>query len=147
MRLVPGFSVALPPGWQVAARRQPAATPGRSGNLLVHAATIALPRDRGDFGSDVVAALGPDDVFCSFFDYGPDAVGSALFSQRGLPAPRPSDFDPAALQRVRPGQSGSQWFFTEGGRAWCLFAVLGSHARRQRGAVRVASLLRGVRIG
>ena len=147
MRLVPGFSLDLPPGWQVAVRRQPSSVPGREGNLLVHVATVPLPRDRGDFGSDVAGELKPDDVFVSLFEYDREATSTPLFAQRGLPRVRPSDFDPAALQRVRPGQSGSQWFFTEGGRAWCLFVVLGSHARRQRGAVRVAALLRGVRIG
>jgi hypothetical protein len=147
MRLVPGFDIILPAGWQVAARRQAPTVPGRVGNLLVHAATVTLPRDRGDFGSGVVTALGADDVFLTFFEYDREAAATPLFSSRGLPVPRPGDFDPAAMQRVRPGMSGGQWFFSTAGRAWCLFAVLGSHARRQRGAVRVDALIRGVRIG
>ena len=147
MRLVPGFDLAVPPGWQVAARRQPEDRPGHPGNLLVHAATVPLPRERGDFGSGVVTLLGPDDLFVSLFEYDRESVGTALFANKGMPVPRPSDFDPSAMQRVRPGMSGGQWFFQDGGRAWCLFAVLGSHARRQRGAVRVHGLLRGVRIG
>jgi hypothetical protein len=144
--LVPGFDVDLPAGWQVAVRRQPPSVPGRIGNLLVHAATVPLPRDRGDFGSGVVNTLGPDDVFLSLFEYDPEAAGTSLFASRGLPVPRPSDFDPAAMQRALPGQSGGQWFFTVAGRAWCLFAVLGGHSRRQAGAVKVDALLKGVRI-
>lgn len=146
MRLVQGFDLSLPPGWQVAARRQARTVPGREGNLLVHAATVALPRERGDFGSGVVTRLGPDDVFLSLFEYDREAAGTPLFASRGMPVPRPSDFDPSAMQRVRPGMSGGQWFFTVSGRAWCLFAVLGSHARRQHGAVRLDALLKQVRI-
>jgi hypothetical protein len=146
MRLVAGFDIDLPAGWQVAVRRQPPSVPGRTGNLLVHAATVPIPRERGDFGSGVVSALGPDDVFLSLFEYDHEAVATTLFTSSGLPVPRPSDFDPAAMQRPLPGQSGAQWFFTVAGRAWCLFAVIGSHGRRQSSAVKIDRLLKGVRI-
>jgi hypothetical protein len=141
-----GFSLAVPPGWQAAARRQPVDVPGRPGNLVVHAATIALPRSRGDFGSDVAPLLGADDVFCSLFEYDAASSREALFADRGLPVVRPSDFQVGALQRPRPGQSGAQFFFSEAGRAFCLFAILGSHGRRHAGAVKVNALVRGMRI-
>jgi hypothetical protein len=147
MRLLSGVDVHVPPGWQVAGRRQPAAAPGRRGQALVHAATVPLPHDRGDFGSGVVLGLGSDDVFLTLFEYDEDSLGTPLFEAQGLPRVRPSDFDPSSMQRVRPGMSGGQWFFTSGGSAWSLFAVLGSHARRQRGAVTVGQFLQGVRLG
>lgn len=146
MKLLQGVDVTVPPGWQVAARHQVVAL-GLRPQALVHAATVPLPRDRGDFGSDVVMTLGPDDLFFTLFEYDEASVGSALFAARGKPRIRPSDFDPASMQRVRPGCSGGQWFFTEAGRAWQLFGVLGSHARRQRGAIRMAEMLAGVRLG
>jgi hypothetical protein len=146
-RLAPGFDLRLPAGWQVAARRQPPSVPGRTGNLLVHAATVAIPRDRGDFGSGIVTTLGTEDLLATFFEYDHEAAGTALFATQGMPRPRPSDFDPSAMQRVRPGMSGGQWFFSTAGRAWCLHVVLGSHARRSSGAVKVGTLLAGVRIG
>ncbi|MFN2538614.1 MAG: hypothetical protein ABR549_10765 [Mycobacteriales bacterium] len=146
MRLAADLDLSLPAGWQAAARRQPETTRGRPGNLLVHAATVPLPRERGDFGSDVAAHLGPEDVFVSLFEYDRESVGTALFSSRGLPVVRPVDFQLGALQRSRPGQSGAQFFFTEAGRAFCLFAILGSHSRRVPGAIRVNSLVRGMRI-
>jgi hypothetical protein len=145
MRVV-GFQLAVPAGWQAAARRQPSEMLGRHGNLVVHAATVALPSSRGDFGSDVAPLLGPDDVFCSLFEYDPTSTREVLFAAKGLPVVRPSDFQVGALQRSRPGQSGAQFFFHEADRAWCLFAVLGSHSRRQAGAVRVNALVRGMRI-
>lgn len=143
MRLAPGLDIAVPHGWNIAAQRRDTA----ERHLLVHAATVPLPRERGDYGSGVISTLGPDDVFVSLVDHGREGVGTALFASRGLPAPKPSEFEPNAMQRVHLGMSGGQWFFTAGGRAWCLYAVLGSHARRQHGAVKVNTLLKGVRIG
>jgi hypothetical protein len=135
-----GVSLAVPAGWQAAARRN------ESGHLVLHAATIALPRSRGDFGSDVAPLLGVDDVFCSLFEYDRVSVETVLFSARGLPVVRPSDFVVGALQRSRPGQSGAQFFFTQAGRPFCLFAILGSHGRRVAGAARVNALVRGLAI-
>jgi hypothetical protein len=42
----------------------------------------------------------------------------------------PGDFRPTLLRRGLGGQSGTQWFFTESGRPFTFYAVLGSHARR-----------------
>ena len=139
MRLA-GLAVSLPPGWQAAARQN------ESGHLVLHAATITLPRSRGDFGSDVAQLLGPDDVFCSLFEYGRESAATVLFSSRGLPVVRPADFAVGALQRSRPGQSGAQYFFQDAGRAFCLFAVLGSHHRRVHGAAKANALVRGMAI-
>ena len=142
MRLGRGFDIAVPPRWHISAHHRD----GGPDHLLVHAATVPLPRERGDFGSGVITTLGPDDVFVSLFEYGRDAVGTVLFESKGMPRPRPSEFDPSAMQQVQPGMSGGQWFFQAAGRAWCLYAVLGSHARRQGGALKVDGLMQGVRI-
>jgi hypothetical protein len=136
-----GVAVDLPPGWEARARTQPPSEPGARGNLLLHAATVPLPPQRGDFGSGVVELLGPDDVFVSLFEYDGQDAGRALFAAGGLPVPRPSDFSTAVLQRTQLGHSGAQWFFTVEGRPFCLHAVLGSHGRRAPGAARVAGLL------
>jgi hypothetical protein len=136
-----GVVVDLPAGWEARARTQPPSGPGVRGNLLLHAATVPLPAQRGDFGSGVVELLGPDDVFVSLFEYDERDAGAALFAAVGLPVPRPSDFSPAVLQRTQLGHSGAQWFFAVQGRAFCLHAVLGSHSRRAPGAARVAALL------
>jgi hypothetical protein len=136
-----GVRLALPPGWEARARLQPGSAPGRRGNLVLHAATIPLPAERGDFGSGVVELLGPDDVFLSLFEYDAADVGRALFSAQGLPVLRPGDFSTANLQRTLQGRSGAQWFFQMSGRPFCLFVVLGSHSRRVAGAARASSLL------
>ena len=94
-------------------------------------ATFPLPDDIGDFGSGAVTIMGPRDVFACLFEYGPESVGTALFAHQGRPAVlSPADFSPVRLRRGLVGQSGNQWFFTEAGRPFSFYAVLGSHALR-----------------
>ena len=45
------------------------------------------------------------------------------------------------LRRGIPGQSGTQWFFTESGRPFSFYAVLGSHAQRPALVPHVNTLL------
>ena len=141
-----GVRLVLPQGWEARARMQEPAGPGRRGNLLLHAATVPLPQERGDFGSGVVESLSRDDVFVSLFEYDAEDAGKALFAASGLPVPRPADFSTAVLQRTQLGHTGAQWFFTAAGRPFCLHAVIGSHSRRAAGAARLAALLAGTTV-
>ena len=95
-------------------------------------ATFPIPDDVGDFGSGAVTLMGPSDVFTTLFEYGPESLGTALFARQGRPSSlSPDQFSPATLRRGLPGQSGTQWFFTEAGRPFSFYAVLGSHVRRR----------------
>ena len=138
-----GMGLDAPPGWEVRITRRPATQEeGESRSRpVLHASTIALPVVRGDFGGGVTGLLSASDLFVSVFDHGPGAVGTALFADRGRPRPVAADFSPNRLQRTVPGQSGCQWFFTEGGRAFSLYVVLGSHARRVELVNRLGGLL------
>jgi len=138
-----GIALEPAPGWEVRIRTRPAdpAAPEGRPRAVLHAATVPLPDDRGDFGGGVTPLLGPDDVLVTLFEYEPAASATALFATRGRPTPLPPDFSPRQLQRTIPGQSGRQWFFREGGRAFCLYIVLGSHARRAALVRRAADLL------
>jgi hypothetical protein len=135
-----GVTTELPPGWEGRAtlRRPPAAQrsidPDAAGakgwqgevpNPVIHLANFPLPEDRGDFGSGAVDLMGAEHVFVSLFEYGPESVGQALFRSQGVPTLRPRMFSPSALQRTLAGQAGCQRFFTAGGRAFCLYVVLG----------------------
>jgi hypothetical protein len=105
-------------------------------------ATFPLPDNIGDFGSGAVTLMGPLDVFACLFEYGPESVGTALFARQGRPATlSPEDFSPVRLRRGLVGQSGTQWFFTEAGRPFSLYAVLGSHALRTSLVPKVNSLI------
>jgi len=106
-------------------------------------ATFALPADLGDFGSGAVGLMGTADVFATLFEYGPESLGQPLFARQGIPRTLSSDdFRPYVLRRGLSGQSGSQWFFTEAGRPFTLYVVLGSHARRAQLIPRVNDLIR-----
>lgn len=109
---------------------------------VAHFATIALPDQVADFGGGAVNLLGTADIFTVLFEYGPESVGRRLFARQGMPRRlAPADFRPYALRRGLPGQSGTQWFFTEAGRPFTLYVVLGSHARRVELVPRVNELL------
>lgn len=141
-----GLAVDVPAGWDVRAFQR-ASADGATVNPVLHLATFALPDGRGDFGSGAVERMGPDDVLMVLFEYDPDAATTPLFAARGRPQPKPEDFSTRRLQRTLPGQSGVQYFYNEGARAFCLYVVLGSHARRAVLVPHVTELLTGLSVG
>jgi hypothetical protein len=125
-----GIASQLPNGFEGRIFVRPA--PIGSSYPVGQFATFPLPDDIGDFGSGAVNLMGPDDVFATLFEFGPESLGTALFSPRGRPALfTPDDFSPVRLRRGIPGQSGMQRFFTEAGRPFSFYAVLGNHLRRE----------------
>jgi hypothetical protein len=91
--------------------------------------------------------MNTDDILIVLFEYGDDSVGTALFAHEGMPRRlEPDEFDRDALQRPLPGQSGLQRFFTERGRAFCLYVVLGSHIDRNELVPRVNGVLATIEI-
>jgi uncharacterized surface protein with fasciclin (FAS1) repeats len=155
-----GFTLDVPAGWDARIYRRPAAgefaataadgppaPAGAATYAVVHVTTVPMPPDIGDFGSSGVDRLGPDDAFVVVFDHGPDAVGRPLFQLEGMPrALDAGDFAPNVLQRSLPGQAGVQAFFTESGRACCLYVVIGSYANRGRVVPRVNEVLADLEI-
>jgi len=139
------LAVDVPAGWDVRIDvRQ--AEEDSTANPVLHAANFRLPADRGDFGSGAVDRMSSEHVFVSLFEFDPEASTAPLFAGNGFPSPAPRHFSTNQLQRVLPGQSGAQWFFTERGRAFCLYVVLGNHARRTALVPRVHELLRTLSI-
>jgi hypothetical protein len=163
-----GIAVTLPPGWEAALyrreemptpvdgvlRRQglsPSAlaslAPGATTHPVLHTASFPLPPDRGDYGSGAVELMGAHDVFVTLLEFHPDAARTALFARQGVPRGLSSDdFGASSLQRVLVGQSGCQRFFSVHGRAFCLYVVLGSHARRHLLVPTVNALLESLDI-
>ncbi len=152
-----GVALDLPNGWEGRIRRRDArraATgpvafgPPTDGTAAVaHAATFALPAEVGDFGGGAVEHMRHRDLFVALVEYDRDSVGTALFRRSGIPRRlRPDVFDPQALQRTLPGQAGTQVFFTDHGRAFCLYVVLGSHLRRGGAVPAVNQVLAGLHI-
>ena len=136
-----GLGARLPAGFEARIFRRPQVGDEQP-RPVAHFATFALPAEVGDFGGGAVTLMGPDDVFAVLFEYGPESLGTALFSRQGMPRSlRPDDFRPMTLRRGLGGQSGTQWFFVEQGRPFTLYAVLGSHARRFASVPRLNGLL------
>ena len=150
-----GIESDLPEGWEARISLRPTPTgsdtaignKGEIPNPTVHLANFALPEQRGDFGSGAVDVMGADNVLLVLFEYGPEAVGTALFERKGLPTElTPNMFSSSALQRTLPGQAGCQIFFTEGNRAFCLYAVLGQQSSAARVLPGANAALAGTRI-
>ena len=121
--------------------------PGERPNPVVHLANFALPPGRGDFGSGATDRMTASSVLLVLFEYGPESVGTPLFAAHGMPRTlHGRDFKANALQRQIPGQVGFQHFFTEAGRAFTLFAVLGSGRDASRLAAEGSTALAATRI-
>jgi hypothetical protein len=115
---------------------------------VLHASTVPLPalRERGDYGSGIVERLRRDDVFVGLLEFDPASAGRGLFEREGVPRLVPDAFGPRRLQRLIAGQAGAQRFFSRRGRAFCLYAVVGSFGRRALLVPRAAALVSGLEI-
>ena len=148
-----GVTVDVPTGWEVDFyRRTPEAVAlsyaePESTYTVVHLANWPLPAERGDFGGGAVELMRRSDLLVILFEYGPEHVGSALFATEGVPWPLdPTAFGPNQMQRPLPGQGGLQQFFTEAGRPFCLYVVLGSLADAEALVATANQVLDGVTI-
>lgn len=132
-----GITVDIPPGWDGEIYRRKAesnafAPQSEQSKPVAHLANFPLVGNRGDFGSGAVETMVGDNILIVLFEYGADSVGTVLFRAQGIPTVAAGDFAPHTMQRPLPGQSGAQYFFTEAGRAFCLYVVLASHGRRRQ---------------
>jgi hypothetical protein len=142
-----GLAAKLPLGWEARIFKRAPEAPTETTHPVLHAASFALPPDRGDFGSGAVDLMGPDDVFVTVIEYDRSAAGTALFARQGMPtAVDASQFSPTTLQRLIPGQAGTQVFFSDRGRAFCLYVVLGSWARADALIPRANALIAGLAV-
>ena len=141
------LAVDTPHGWDARIYRRAQTEAGEQNLPIMHAANFALPAIRGDFGSGAVDRMRRDNVLVVLLEFDAPSAKTALFANHGVPRPRADEFHPAQLQRVLPGQSGGQWFFNTGDRAFCLYVVLGSHHRRARLVSHVHNLLDRLTIG
>ena len=116
-----GLHIDVPRGWEARVYRR------AEGDPTLHAGNFPLPMDDGDFGGRAVGRMTDGGIFIALTEYRPELDGKPLFSGPGLPlAVGDSELNPLALQRALPGQSGVQRFFTEAGRPFCLYLVVGS---------------------
>ena len=142
-----GVAVQVPAGWEAELSTQPdpaALDPGLAplpvSLLVLHAANFSLPAERGDYGSGAVEIMDRAGIFAALVEFAPASAAANLFTSEGIPTRlQPGDFAPDQLHLSVPGQAGLQRFFHVWSRAFCLYAVIGSHTRR---AVLVSELNR-----
>ena len=125
-----GLEIELPDGWDARIYRREAEVDAVTRRAL-HAANFALPSGLGDYAVDAAESMTAGDVLVVLLEFDPDRAGQGLFRNEGLPTGlAATDFSPTAMPRAIPGRTAAQWFFSQGGRAFCLYVVLGSHAGR-----------------
>lgn len=141
-----GLEVDVPEGWEgrISSRysattpRPPlhAADAGAGGdrptNAVLHLASFAMPPGAGDYGSGAVEQMTNLDLLVIVMEHGHHSATTALFASSGIPRLQVDDVSTTCLQRLIEGQGGAQKFFNVAGRAFCLYVVFGSHARRAR---------------
>ncbi len=108
---------------------------------VLHASNFALPPGRGDFGSIAVEAMGRPGILLAVLEYGHASASTSLFANPFPTRLEAREFGLNNLQHPLPGQAGAQRFCTRGGRAFCVYAVLGSYGMRN---VLVAELNRAL---
>jgi hypothetical protein len=141
-----GIEAALPAGFEGRIFRRPVLG-SEATHPVAHFATFGLPVEVGDFGGGAVTLMRDHDIFTVLFEYGPESVGTKLFERQGMPTELSHHhFRPTVLRRGLGGHSGTQWFFTEAGRPFTLYTVLGSHTRRDELVPRVNELLAAVTV-
>ncbi len=142
-----GISIELPAGWDGEIHiRDLDGDPTDDvvdAKPVLHAANFPLQPGRGDFGSGAVETMGRPGVFLAVVEYEHESAGTRLFANPFPGRLEAREFGPTNLQRPLPGQSGAQRFCSTGDRAFCVYAVLGSHARR---GVLVPELNRALRM-
>ncbi len=140
----PGIILDLPPGWEAEVDNGAGAEPSPLRTPRTHIANFPLPPGRGDFGSTAVERMRRGDSLICLLEEAPDAAGSRLHVRRGLPTLAPEQFAPDAMQRPRPGQSGTQVFFHTGSRAFVLYVVLAARLDQAGQVAEVNRVLGGI---
>jgi hypothetical protein len=140
-----GLAVELPRGWsgRVFASRDGVAT--------LHAGSFPLALDDGEFGDASTGSMPEVAAFLAVTEY---AAGNGLRPGQGLFAPRriplpldPTSFGERRLAHRRPGQVGTQHFFTTSGRPLCMYAVVaGPRAARRGQLLALDRVLRSLRV-
>ena len=137
--------VRLPHGWSGRVFKRAA------GGATLHAGDFQLPLDDGEFGDRSTSLMPAGACFLALTEYLPGAglePGKGLFASRRIPTMLdPTSFSARGLAHPRPGQAGTQHFFTMAGRPFCLYVVLsGSRGARRAQLATIAGVLRSLEV-
>jgi hypothetical protein len=138
-----GISAAVPHGWDARFFRH------EGGEPTLHLASFPLPPSDGEFGTRATGHMRAGAIFLALTEY---QTGTGVEAGRGIFAGRvprslePHAFSDRTLLRPRPGQRGLQRFFSLGGRAFCLYAVLSGGTGSDELVAAAGTALRSLRV-
>lgn len=138
-----GIEVEAPAGWEARIFRLP------DGEPTLHAASFPLPVSDGEFGANATRHMKTHEAFLSVTEYKVDgklAPGRGLFAAGKPHTIAARAFSPNVLLRGSHGQLGSQLFFTDAGRPFALYAVVGSVAALGSRLPELNALLAGLAV-
>jgi hypothetical protein len=121
-----GISIRLPHGWE--GRIFVPDLPPPALNLpVLHATDQPLTMGRSTFAPELAARAGGVGTVIALVEFDPHLADEGLYAAQGLSLPvRRTDLHPKALQVPDEQQEGRQFFFSLGGRAFCLYVVVGT---------------------
>jgi len=93
---------------------------------ILHLTDTTLSMGRSTFAPELAARAGAFGALVALVEFEDRLADRGLYGAQGLGLPLRRDrFHPRALQLPNPAQEGHQRFFSLGGRAFCLYVVLG----------------------
>jgi hypothetical protein len=120
-----GLSIEVPPRWE--GRIFLPDLPAPAVNLpIMHLTDATLSMVRSTYAPELAARAGSSGALVALVEFEDRLADRGLYAAQGLHLPLRRDrFDAHALQLPDPSQQGHQRFFSQGGRAFCLYVVLG----------------------
>jgi hypothetical protein len=136
-----GISAALPTGWDAKLYKKEGRDSDAVSAPVLQAANFPLPADDGDFATGAAESMTVGDLLIVLIELVPDShltVGKGLFEPSGIPTEVVvGDLEPACMPEMIDGLAAVQRFFSENGRAFCLYMVFGGYpeivAAQQKG--------------
>jgi hypothetical protein len=128
-----GIHIVLPRRWE-------GHIYARGGEATLHAANFPLPHHDADYATKALSRMGDHGALLVVTEFDPASAGRGLFAHRRPRRLHRADFSPRAMQRMVENRVGIQRFFTDSGRAFCLYAVIaaGRGSRHRVGQVNEA---------
>jgi len=121
-----GLSIDVPARWE--GRIFVPTLPPPAINLpILHLTDTVLPLQRSTYAPEVADRAGSSGALVALVEFEDRLADRGLYAPQGLRLPlRRESFDARALQLPNPSQEGHQRFFSQSGRAFCLYVVLGT---------------------
>jgi hypothetical protein len=121
-----GIAITVPKGWE-GRIFVPDLDPPAINLPILHLTDTVLTTERSSYAPELAARAGGTGILVALLEFDNTLADVGLYEPQGLRLPLTRErFHPKALQFPSRVQEGHQWFFSEGGRAFCLYVVLGT---------------------